>query len=330
MPIRSSSHRTAKPVLLDMDVGADDAVALCLALRSPEINVVGITAVHGNVGVRQAAANTLRTLDVLEGATEIPVAMGAAAPLRRVGVHAQEVHGEDGFGGATELRSEDGRLVYPRSRRSLDTRTASRLILDQVGEYGDRLTLVATGPLTNVAAAIADDAARMLECLGVVAMTGAFRRPGNASPVAEFNAFVDPDALDVVLRSGVPVTLIPLDVTEQVVLAREVVERHSQSRLGRFLRDVTCEVMDFGERVEGIDGMYVHDALAVASVLDPTLFGVLNRHVAVETTAALTLGQTVGDMREPPRFAEPPNADVAVEVDRERLLALLVDRAFGD
>ena len=318
-----------RPVLLDMDVGVDDALALCLAMRSPEIDVVGIAAVHGNVPVELTATNALRTLDVLGGPARPPVAIGARTSLDGRQIHADDVHGRDGLGGATTLLSQDGKTLYPESLTPADGRSATEMIHALVAAHPSDLTLVATGPLTNVAEAVHADPGHMRALHRIVAMGGTFRREGNMSPVAEFNVFADPDAARVVFEAGIPLTLVPLDVTEQVVLDRETVNRNANAHLGRFVRDVTDAVMDFGARIEGIQGMYVHDALAVACVIDSTLFRTVDRLVRVETTSPLTMGQTIADLREPERFGGPPNAAIAVEVDGARFLSLLVQRVFG-
>jgi inosine-uridine nucleoside N-ribohydrolase len=315
-----------RAILLDTDTGVDDALAICLGLRSPELRVVGITAVHGNVPVRRALANILRTLDVLRPDDPPPVALGADRPLVRAPVHAQDVHGSDGLGGATRLAGPDGGLLYPESSRAPDARHATGVLLDAIGEQPGEVTLVAVGPLTNVALALQRDPERMRQVRGLVVMGGAFRRQGNMSPVAEFNVFCDPHAAQAVLDSRLPLTLIPLDVSERVVLSRAMVERPGP--VAQFVRDITREYMDFGERVEHIPGCYVHDALTVAYLLDPTLFRTVERYVAVETEGRITAGQTVADLREPPRFGGAPNARIAVDVDAEGFLRLFASRVL--
>lgn len=319
-----------RPILLDTDTGVDDALALCLAMRSPELRILALTAVHGNVPVHVAAANIQRTLDVLGVAEPPPVALGAADPLVGEPTYADEVHGWDGLGGATRLTDSQGHPLYPDSPRPLDPRPAVSLIHETISQSEFPPILIAVGPLTNVAHAIQTAPETMRRVEQIVVMGGCFRRQGNASPVAEFNIFTDPHAAQVVFDFDVPTTIIPLDVTEQVVLSRKVVESHANHRRGRFVRDITAQYMDFGERVERINGCFVHDALAVAYVFRPKLFRTVERYVAVETEGRVARGQTVADLREPPRFVREANARIAVEVDARAVLDLLISRVLRE
>ena len=328
MSANSEAPKGPTPVVLDMDVGVDDALALCLAMRSPEVSVCGVTAVHGNVPLARTAANAEIVLEVLGAFDGTLVAMGAAHPLRGPGVNADEVHGRDGLGGATTLTDSNGRPLYAASTTLADRRSATECIHELIEAHPHRLTLIATGPLTNVALAIQSDPVHVKSLGSIVSMGGTFRREGNMSAVAEFNIFADPEAAQIVLDGGVPLTLVPLDVTETVVLDRDTVVRHATKRLGRFIRDITDAVIDFSSSFEGIEGMYVHDALAVAYVVQPRLFRTVSRRVQVETESALTRGQTVADLRERVRFGGRPNADIAVHVEATAFISLLVDRVL--
>lgn len=319
----------SRSIILDTDTGVDDALAICLTLSSPELSVRAITAVHGNVSVETSAANIQRTLDVLNLTERPPVAQGAAVPLFGETVYAGDVHGWDGFGGATRLRDADGSSRYPEPLVLIDPRPAVQLIHDTIRESTEPLTLVAVGPLTNVAHAIQTFPDRLRRLEQIVVMGGAFRRQGNASPVAEFNIFTDPLAAQIVFDFDVPVTIVPLDVTEQVMLSRQIVEQAADAPLGQFVRDIAVEYMDFGEQVENADGCFLHDPLAVAYLLDPTLFQCIERRVAVEIQGTACRGQTVADLREPPRFREPPNARIAVDVRAREALELFVSRVLG-
>lgn len=318
----------ALPVVFDTDMGVDDALALCLALRSPEIRIEAITTVHGNVSRDQATANVLRVLGV-EGVTAPPtVTPGAAKPLRREPVHAKDVHGADGLGGITRLKNPDGSERYPPLGAALDNRSPSEVFASVAEAFPGEATLVAVGPLTNVAHFVLErpDAAKRFR--EFVVMGGTFRREGNVSPVAEFNVYADPHATEIVLNAGVPVTLVPLDATEQVVLSRERVQRYATSRRGKFVVEVTAEYMDFGRRLEGVEGCFVHDALAVAYLIQPGLFRGIFRRVAVETGGTVAFGQTVADLREPPRFGGEPNAKILLHVDTESFLHLFQTRVL--
>ena len=189
-------------VLIDTDPGIDDAIAILLALASPELDVAGITVVHGNVPVEACTLNALKVLD-LAGRRDVPVVTGAAAPLVRQARHAEAVHGPDGLGG----------LFPPPDDAHPFAADAAAFIARSLDEGEEPTTLIALGPLTNVATAILATPG-LTERLGrIVAMGGAIRREGNVTPAAEFNIYADPEAAAIVLRSGVPVTLVPLDAT---------------------------------------------------------------------------------------------------------------------
>jgi purine nucleosidase len=306
-----------RPVILDVDTGVDDALALMLAFRSPELDVRGILTVSGNVHVSQATANTLAILDLLD-APPIPVAAGAAAPLARPGITAGDVHGSDGLGGAA------GR--FPPSRRTVAV-DAVGFLLDAIGRQPGELTLIATAPLTNLALAIERDAPTVRKLRALFVMGGAVRVPGNLGPVSEFNFAVDPEAAAIVLGAGLPVTLIPLDVTERVVLTRaRLDEVKSVRRLHPFVEEIVAGAMGLHRSSGEPAGVVLHDPLAVGVVLDPSLVRREPMALAVETRGVLTAGMAVADLRRRSRTA--PNADVCVEVAAERFLDLFTERVL--
>lgn len=302
-------------VILDVDTGVDDALAIMLAVRSAELDILGITTVSGNVPVARATANTLLVLDVL-GAPDIPVVAGAGAPLARRGFTAGEVHGGDGLGGVTAR--------YPASARRAGE-GATEFLLEMIRRFPGAVTLVATGPLTNVAAAIRRDREAMQALHGITVMGGAIRVPGNVGPTTEFNFAVDPEAAAIVLGSGLRLRLVPLDVTEQVILTREAAERaKGRGTLPAFIREMTAATMDFHAAHEGFDGMFLHDPLAVGSVADPSLVRTEPLAVAVERRGELTAGMAVADLRR--RSHADPTAAVCVEVNAARFLHFFSDR----
>jgi purine nucleosidase len=304
-------------VILDVDTGVDDALAIMLAIRSPELEVLGITTVSGNVPVARCTANTLLVLEVLE-APGLPVISGAAAPLARAAIRAAEVHGADGLGGVTAR--------YPAPARQA-TEGAVDFLLGMIRRFPGELMLVATGPLTNVAEAILEDPEAMRGLRGVTVMGGAIRTPGNVGPTTEFNFAVDPEAAAIVLDAGLPLCLVPLDVTEQVVLPREGVEkRKGAGRLQTFIREMTAATMDFHREVEGFDGMFLHDPLAVAIVADPSLVRMKPMAVAVERRGELTSGMAVADLRR--RSKAVPTATVCTGVESVRFLHLFTQRTL--
>jgi purine nucleosidase len=301
-------------VILDVDTGVDDALAVMLALRSPELEVLGITTVSGNVPVARCTANTLLVLEVVD-APDIPVVMGAAAPLAQTAFTAAEVHGPDGLGGV--IRN------YPIPSRQA-RQGATEFLLEMAGRFPGELTLIATGPLTNLAAAIQRDGRAVRALQGVTAMGGAIRVPGNVAPTVEFNFAVDPEAASIVLGAGLNLTLVPLDVTEQIILTREAVEGAGHGRLQAFIREMTGATMVFHRDVEGFDGMFLHDPLAVATVADPSLVRGQAVAVAVERRGELTAGMAVADFRR--RSKATPTATVCQEVDVARFMQLFDSR----
>jgi inosine-uridine nucleoside N-ribohydrolase len=301
------------PVLVDCDPGHDDAVALLLALASPEVEVVGVTTVAGNGGLEHTTANALRVLEAV-GRDDVPVAAGAARSLVREAEAAREVHGETGLDGPD--------LPPPRGRP---------LALHAVDFMAGRLeaavapvTLVPVGPLTNVALLLAlhPGAAERIE--RIVLMGGAIAE-GNWTPAAEFNVWSDPEAARRVFDSGLDVTMVGLDVTHRALVGPEHRERlRGVGRAGRLVAELLDFYGGYHARVYGWDGAPIHDALALAHVLVPGLLRTERRHVAVECGSELCRGRTVIDLWQ--RTGREPNAWVAVDVDAPAFRELLVER----
>jgi inosine-uridine nucleoside N-ribohydrolase len=257
-----------------------------------------------------------------------PVYKGEAQPIVQLLFTATEVHGDDGLGGVTRLRRPDGSLKYSPPTAGVAPEPAPQAILDLIARYPDELTLVAVGPLTNVARAILLNPARMRRLREIVVMGGAFRVPGNTTPVAEFNIFVDPHAAQLVFDFGVPLMIVPLDVTEQCILRQEHLESGPQEppSLLPFVADVSRHYMRYQEEHDGFSGSYMHDPLAIAVTIDPTLVETRPAAVRVETAGEYTTGMTVADLRDRRLRRETPNARVAVGVDPDRFLALFLER----
>ncbi len=307
-------------ILLDTDTGVDDALAIILALNSPELKVEAITTVSGNVHVDLCVRNLLMTLEAMEiGGSLAPsrspslreypiVAKGESHPLIKPLVTAVHVHGSDGLGDVTKLLTADGARRYPEPQPRLAAISAVDLIIDLVGQYPDELILVPVGPLTNIAKAMIKNPARMRKIKAIVLMGGAFETYGNVTTTAEFNIFVDPHAAQLVLDFGVPITLMPLDATHQVRLAgerlnAEIGERND--KLSQFLRDATRACMEFHRQYEGFYGFYLHDPLTIGLLTHPTLFETVDAFVQVETSGDLTQGMTISDLR--PGRPRPPS-----------------------
>ncbi|MBM3222527.1 MAG: nucleoside hydrolase [Candidatus Tectomicrobia bacterium] len=320
--------RTPRPVVIDTDPGIDDALAILLALRSEELRVELLTTVAGNVSIQDTTANARRVLSWLAPTPCPIVAQGAARPLRRRLHTAVAVHGDDGLGGITAYRHADGRLQYPAPAYPVAQGRGVQQLLRMVERHGRELTVIALGPLTNIARAI-QLAPEIMQRLGqLVVMGGAIGVPGNISPVAEFNIFADPHAADVVFRAGLPTTLVPLDVTRQVRLTRTMLAQASHgapSPLLPILHDLTQHAL---QREEA--GMPLHDPLAVAVAIDPSLVTRTCMPVHVETKGQYTLGMTVVDQRSPAACPEStPRLAVALAVDAPRVLTLLLTRLLA-
>jgi len=317
------------PLLIDTDPGIDDALAILLALSSPEVSVEAVTTVAGNVTVELGTANAFRILDIVRPARPPRVARGAAAPLKRPLVTAAHVHGGDGLGNLDRFLEPDGRPRYPDPAVKLGMLDGPDLILDTADRHPGELVIVALGPLTNLALALERDAGRLRLARRIVVMGGAVTVPGNVTPAAEFNLYVDPEAAAAVFNAGLPIELIPLDVTRQVLLTRaalaEAVGR-APGRRARFVEDFSLFGFDFADS-HGEGGIVLHDPLAVAVAVAPGLVRLEPFHVDVECEGTHTRGMTVADRRDiPPHRKKAPNCRAALHVDAEQSLRLFLER----
>jgi inosine-uridine nucleoside N-ribohydrolase len=295
------------PVLLDCDPGHDDAIAMLLALGSDELELRGVTTVAGNQTLEKTTANAIRVLE-LAGRAEIPVAAGAGRPLVREPRVAAEVHGETGLDGPD--------LPPPQGEPS------PQHAVDFLAERIEGATLVATGPLTNVALLLARHPEAVPE--RIVLMGGAIAE-GNVTPAAEFNIWADPEAAHRVFTSGLDVTMVGLDVTHQALVTSAHAEQLGQSgRIGTVVAELLEFYGGFHRTVYGWDGSPIHDAVAVAHVIDPTLLELEHVNVRVDCQSELCRGRTVADIWR--RTGLEPNANVAVGIDSERFVDLLLQR----
>jgi inosine-uridine nucleoside N-ribohydrolase len=303
----------AVPVLIDCDPGHDDAMALLLALASPELDLLGVTTVHGNQTLDKTTANALRVLE-FAGRGEVPVAAGTDRPLVREPRVAAHVHGETGLDGP-DLPPPAG---LPVAAHAVD------FLADRLRAAGRPVTLIPTGPLTNVALLLArhPDAAPGIE--RIVLMGGAIAE-GNVTPAAEFNIWVDPEAAARVFGAGVDLTMVGLDVTHRALMTPEHADRlRASGRVGTMVAELWEFYYRFHRRVYGLPGAPVHDALAVAHAIAGDLLRTEHRHVAVDCASDLCRGRTVVDLWRV--TGHEPNAHVAVEVDAAAFLDLLVER----
>lgn len=301
------------PIIIDTDPGIDDALAIMLAVASPEVTVLGLTAVAGNTGLHHTAVNAAALADLLN--LNVPIGYGAAAPLwRRDTVPDGNVHGDNGFGG----------YELPLSTRTLEP--AIPLLVRLVESSSEPVTLVAIGPLTNVAAfmALHPDTARKLRRI-VIMGGGTLDVLGNATPAAEFNIYYDPDAAARVFDFGVPITMVGLNVTHRAILFPRDFAPLDQSG-GPIAEMVARMLGHYGEHAySGQDGGAAqHDALALAAVVQPDVITTRHLHVDVENVGRLTAGMTVVDFRNRP--GREPNCDVALDVDADRFRDLLIGR----
>ena len=315
-------------ILIDTDPGVDDAFAILLAMRSPELHVEAITTVCGNVPVAQATQNLLTILGVLN-LDEFPViAEGEAEPLVKPLVLATHVHGDDGLGNVSQLQNTDNNPLYPQANTTISSASGVDLILEMATRYPDELTIIALGPLTNIATAIRKDAQKMRRLQKIVLMGGAFEGYGNVTTTAEFNIFVDPHAAHEVFQFDVPIHIVPLDATHQVILTGERLHAETDKRetpISRFLKDATQACMEFYREHIGFWGLHIHDALPIGMLTCPDYFESVPVHVQVETEGTLTSGMTVADLR-PERQHSDPNACVCIKVAVEAFLDCFFER----
>ena len=309
-------------ILIDTDPGVDDALAILYAMRSPELHIEAITTVCGNVSVTQGTHNLLTILGVLDLDEFPPIAQGEAQPLVKPLVTAAHVHGEDGLGNVSELQNADGSSLYPPANTSISSTSGVDLILETVTRYPDELTLVALGPLTNIANAIRKDAAKMQRLQKIIVMGGAFEEYGNVTTTAEFNIFVDPHAAHEVFHFDVPIHILPLDATHQIILTGERLHAETDKRpdrISQFLKDATQACMEFYRQHVGFWGFHIHDALPIGTLTRPDYFESVPAHVQVETEGTLTSGMTVAYLRHERRHPN-PNAQVCIKVAAEAFL----------
>jgi purine nucleosidase/pyrimidine-specific ribonucleoside hydrolase len=319
-----------KRVIIDTDPGVDDAMALILAFRSPELQIEAITTTCGNIDVAQATRNVFTTLLMLNPQPRPLIARGALSPLHKPLVTAEYVHGSDGLGELDRLQNPDGSPRYPGPGMPDALLDATELYLNLLERYPDELTLIMLGPLTNLARAILADKGRVMRLREVIVMGGAIAVSGNVTPAAEFNIYVDPHAAEIVFSSGLPIKLVPLDVTQRTCLNRATIEELAEAipnPLGSFLSDLTRNMLDFMEKRTGLSVLHLHDPLAVGVAIDPSLVSLTPLSVGVETDGKLTGGMTLADLRPiGDDMKPPPNIEVALEVDADRFLSLFEER----
>ncbi len=298
---------SATPIILDCDPGHDDAIALLLALASPEVDLIGVTTVAGNQTLEKTTANAIRVLE-FAGRTDVTVAAGANQPLVREPYVAKYVHGETGLDGP-DLPAAQG--------SPLDEHA-----VDFLGQHAAGATLVAVGPLTNVALMLARSPEAKPE--RIVLMGGSIAL-GNVTPAAEFNIWADPEAAARVFESGLDVTMIGLDVTHEALMTKtDADDLRATGRTGTLVAELWEFYNRFHSQTYGFDGSPIHDAVALAHVFRPDLVETAHRHVEIECGSDLTRGRTVVDLWR--RTDNEPNAHVGVGIDGRAFIELLTER----
>jgi purine nucleosidase len=306
-----------RKIIIDCDPGQDDAVMLLLALACPDrFDILGITTVAGNVPLELTQRNA-RIICELAGRHELPVHAGSEKPMRRQLLTAENVHGKDGI---------DGMEIYSPSM-PLQSRQGVDFIIDTLLASADEsVTLVPTGPLTNIGLAISRQPAILPRIREIVLMGGAMREGGNFSPCAEFNMLVDPDAAKIVLGCGRPVTMAPLDVTHKVLVSRQRLEplRRMDTPVSRAVVGMLEFFNRFDTNKYGSEGAPLHDPCTIAYLLEPGLFKSRMCNVEIETESALTLGHTAVDFwHVTDRLA---NVNWLYDVDADGFFSLLTER----
>ncbi len=300
-------------IIIDCDPGHDDAMAIILAAGDPRVELVAITTCAGNQTIEKVTANALSVCAI--AGIDVPVARGAAGPLVRPAVVAEDIHGDSGLDGP----------VLPPASREVDPRHAVDLIIDEVMEAeSGTITLVPVGPLTNIALAMRKEPRIVERVKEVVLMGGAYTR-GNRTPAAEFNIIVDPEAAQAVFSGDWKVTMVGLDLTHQALATPDVVERIRaiDSPLSEFVVDMLAFFGAAYLEHQGFEHPAVHDLVCVAKVADPLVFTTREAFVAVELTGTWTTGMTVTDFTD--LLGQKHNTHVAMELDKDRLWDMTID-----
>jgi purine nucleosidase len=301
-----------KKVILDVDPGIDDAMALCMALFDPRLEVVAVTAVGGNVAPQLATRNVQAILEQLDP-PRLPRVGAASPPDDGLPVDSRHLYGVDGLGDAG-LEVAELRAQHP----------SEKIICDEVRAAPEEVAIVALGPLTNIARAFQRDPELPYLVGRIVMMGGTVAGPGNITPAAEFNMFCDPKSARTVFRSKSTKTLIPLDVTNRVVLTFDFLKQlpGESTRVGRLLRRIIPPAFRAFRQESGIEGIHAHDSLTLLAVTSPELFVTQEMAGDVETRGDLTLGATVFDRRRIPAWRH--NMEVAVDLDPDKVTQQIV------
>jgi len=312
----------SRRVIFDTDPGVDDAMALFFLLQSPELELEAVTTVFGNVDVEQTTRNAVILLDIA-GRADIPVVPGAGRPLlprRQRQLGGAVVHGDNGLGG----------VQLPQPSRAAGVQRAAELIVERVMASPGELSVIAVGPLTNVALATCLEPRIVEHVHELIVMGGAATVPGNVTPLAEANFHNDPEAASIVVAAGYRLALIGLDVTLQAIITPEQVDvlRQRGGEVGAFIHAIGAHYGAHYQRRTGRIGFPMHDSAAVMYAVDPGCFQTERWYLEIETASPRASEMVLTDRRG--RWGQPPNADVCIGIDAERFLTLYLDRLTID
>lgn len=318
-----------KRVVIDTDPGLDDALALILALKSPELKVEAITTVTGNAEVDICTKNVFTTLSLLNLGKKIPVVVkGCEKPLKGNPKNSKYIYGKDGLGELFRY-FDDGKRRYPEPNLTLNPKPASDFIAELSEEFPNEITLITLGPLTNVATAILKNR-QPLKVKEIFMMGGALRVPGNATSVAEFNFFADPEAANIVLNSGIQITMVPLDVTEITIFYTEHFRNltvTNNTRMLQFIKDASTRAIDYNSKNYGFSGFRLHDPLTVGVTINPQFVVMKELSVDVEAKGGLTRGMSVADFRGLLSSSKTKtNVKACLEVNKDQFLNFFIER----
>lgn len=303
-----------KRIIIDTDPGVDDALTFLLAIASPEIKLEALTTTQGNVTVDKATRNALSVLE-LAHASQIPVAAGSMYPLVQPLRASAYVHGESGIGNSQLPEPQS----QPVSQHAVD------YLIEHVLAEPNQISIFPIAPLTNIAMAIRKEPKFATAVKELVIMGGAIQEAGNMSPLAEFNIFVDPHAAHIVFHSGIPITLIPLDVTHKCLLKQEHVDRllKINSPISRFIRDALEVYLKFSYE-KGFEGSALHDPLTLATIIAPELLTLKEYYVDVDISGGVSMGKTFADIFDVTK--KPVNMKVAMDVRGDDFIELFLQR----
>ena len=301
-------------IILDTDPGIDDALAILLLAASPEIHLEAITVTHGNTTVDKCTRNALQLAELI--GLSVPIARGASEPLVKPLSVAEETHGDGGLGYA----------LLPLTEKKPVEKHAADLIIELIEKHPGEITILAIGPLTNIALAIHRKPSIIKQIKNIVSMAGAIHFPGNATPDSEYNVFCDPEAFDIVLRSGVDLTIVPLDVTYKCLFTKSHMDRikTANPEIRKFIDDSTRFYMEFHDEYQDIDGCAINDPLAAAILIKPELVKFRDYFMTIELNGTHTRAKTSVDHFN--AFKKSPNTHVAMEVNVEAFMDFFIER----